>query len=200
MHQFFSKLTKTGELNGKRQQDECMCVKYCHARPHSPEKYIELIRTTYKLRRIVSSRGVHGALIGSLYPLDKLNPLNGLTGEIYRFIQLDPNEPWFNVQNNEAAKEDELKEIKIPDHLKPHLARFSFVFFPRGHRFYIELRRNGKTIGPSTVSAIMKALLSDAKLEIFGDIEVTVEPDNRGSTVRPQKSAFFPCTPSNHAG
>lgn len=156
--------------------DVCALNIAMHA-PHSVDKYVELMLSAYRSRRVVSSRGVNGALIGALYYVDKSNPAKGLTGEIYRFIQLDPNEPWFNVQNKEAANEEELKEIKIPDHLKPHLARFSFVFFPKGHRLYVETKNAGKTIGPSTVAAIFERIFLDPSLERFGEIEVTVEPD-----------------------
>ena len=58
--------------------------------PHSPARYTQLLRRLYSLRQIVTARGVTGAVIGTLYSLDRDNPEIGLSGEFYQFIQLDP--------------------------------------------------------------------------------------------------------------
>ncbi len=146
-------------------------------KPHSPERYVELFKSAFRSRCIVFSHG-HGALLGSLYGIDKDDTLQGLRGEIYRFIHLDQTEPWFNLNNKQAANEDELKEIKIPEYLKPHFARFSFVFFPKGHKLYVEMRRDKKNITPSSVATIFKEIFLDEALSDFRDIEVVVIPDS----------------------
>lgn len=145
--------------------------------PHSPADYVRLISETYRSKHMVASRGINSALIGALDYVEQNEPIKGITGEIYRFVDLDPNEPWFNVTNKKEASEDEVKKISIPDHLKPHLARFSFVFFPVGHRLYLEMKNHGKSISLLAAAAIFEALLSDNKsLEKFGPVEVTVIP------------------------
>jgi hypothetical protein len=147
--------------------------------PHSIDRYVDLMQSSYHSRNIVAFRGTSGALIGALHPIDKDNLEKGFTGELYRFLKLDPNEPWFNVSNNEAASKDEIKEIKIPEYLKPHLARFSFVFFPKGHRLYIETKSSGKTLGLSTAATIFKNIFNKTNFEKFKQIEVTIEPDKK---------------------
>jgi hypothetical protein len=145
--------------------------------PHSPKAYVELMLGLYAMRRIVNVRALTGVLIGSMYPLNKKHPDRGLTGEIYQFTNLDQEEPWFDVNALDEASEEELLEIKIPEHLKPHLARFSYVFFPHGHRLYVQVRNKNRTLGIQTVLKFFRLLLTDRDAPQTPPIEITVEPD-----------------------
>jgi len=146
--------------------------------PHSPERYVQLLETIHSLRRIVSARGTTGAIIGSLWPINKNSPEDGLSGEFYTFIQLNPGESWFDIEKKDEASADDRKEINIPDKLKPHLARFPFVFFPKGHRLYLRLETEKKRkFGVKAAQAVIRRLLVSKEIAKFGKIEVTVEPD-----------------------
>lgn len=145
--------------------------------PHSAAHYVDLIRSLYNLRRIVVLRGTTGALIGSLYPIDKDRPENGLVGELYQFIHLDTNEPWFDVENLEEATEQDVANIKIPEKLKPHLARFNFAFFPKGHRLYVQTRNKNRTFSINAAHKLTKTLLAAPRFLKYNGVEVTVEPE-----------------------
>ena len=145
--------------------------------PHSARAYVELMNNLYNLKKIVNVRALTGVLIGSMYPLDKKHPDSGITGEIYQFTNLDQSEPWFDVNALDEATEEELKEIKIPEHLKPHLARFTYVFFPHGHRLYVQTRNKNRTLGIQTVQKFFRLLLADQSAPTTPPVEVTVEPD-----------------------
>lgn len=145
--------------------------------PHSPQAYVNLMLGLYKLRRIINVRSLTGVLIGSMYPLDKKHPDRGLTGEIYQFTNLDQSEPWFDVNALDEASEEEVKAIKIPDHLKPHLARFNYVFFAHGHRLYVQTRNKNRTLGIQTVLKFFRLLIEDKSAPDMPPIEVTVEPE-----------------------
>lgn len=94
--------------------------------PHSPKKYVELFKDAKKLNYLVRLGSLHGAILGSIYPPKDGNPTSELTGEIYRFVKLDPKEPWFNVETSDVASDDEVGRINIPGHLLPHLQRIEF--------------------------------------------------------------------------
>jgi hypothetical protein len=145
--------------------------------PHSPQAYVDLMQALYGMRRIINTRALTGVLIGSMYPLDKRHPDRGLTGEIYQFTNLDRSEPWFDVNALEEASEEEVEEIRIPDHLKPHLARFNYVFFPKGHRLYVQTRNKNRTLGIHSVQKFFMALLADPSAPSTPRVEVTVEPE-----------------------
>lgn len=142
---------------------------------HTAQRYVDLFSSVFHSKKIVPTRSEQGALLGSLYYRDANNPLSGIRGEVYRFIKLDPAEPWFNLQNNEAADPAELEQIRIPAHLKPHLVHFGFTFFPKGHRLYFETRNGTKTFGPSTAKQVFYDLLNGTSE--FGIVEVTAEPE-----------------------
>ncbi|MFZ6727401.1 DUF4747 family protein [Undibacterium sp. MH2W] len=145
--------------------------------PHSADRYVRLFNKIFSLKKIIPTRGLNGVLMGSLRELVKDEPWKGLTGEFYQFIQLDSNEPWFDLDSKDEASTDDLKKIVIPEKLKPHLARFVFIFFPREHRLFVQVKSGSRSLGPATVKAVMERLLADDNLEEFGTIEVTVIPE-----------------------
>lgn len=144
--------------------------------PHSDARYVELIQALYRLGKPIRTRGTSGALLGKLYAESESRSEDAIIGEFYTFLYLDPNEPWFNLQRNEEAIDDELNELKIPPYLKPHLARFLFVFLAEGHRMYIQLRNGKRSLSIKAAALAIKTLLADERMDNFGTVEVTVEP------------------------
>ncbi|ARR16624.1 DUF4747 domain-containing protein [Xanthomonas citri pv. citri] len=144
--------------------------------PHSPDAYVSLFRALFQSRMVVNVRKVTGAMIGSMQPLNRERPTEGLVGEFYQFVNLDRDEPWFDLNKLEEAKEKDVETIHIPDHLKPHLARFTYVFFPEGHRLYLQTRNKDRTFGIEAARKFIKSLIALAAVE-FPTVEVTVEPD-----------------------
>jgi hypothetical protein len=144
--------------------------------PHSKARYLELIKALYRLGKPIRTRGTSGALLGKLYAESETEFEDAAIGELYTFLYLDPNEPWFNLQRNEEAVDDELHELKIPAYLKPHLARFLFVFLTDSHRMFIQLKTSQRSLSVNAAALAMKTLLADERMKDFGTVEVTVEP------------------------
>ena len=96
--------------------------------PHSPDGYAELFRKIYRAQRAVALGKLHGAMIGSMYGQNARVLPATFTGEIYRFVNIDPSNPWFNTRTQKAATEDDVEEVNIPEHLRPHLQRIPFAF------------------------------------------------------------------------
>lgn len=146
--------------------------------PHSPSEYVRLIRAAYKSNTVLRFDSLHRGMIGSLHPIDDENPELGFTGEIYRFVKLDPNEPWFNNRTREEATSAELQAVNIPEHLLPHLQRFPFVFKPASHHlFYISHDRDLR-LGPKSLEKFLQLLFDLLSFdEDFPPIEVTATPD-----------------------
>ncbi len=145
--------------------------------PHSPEAYVRLFRELFDSRKVINLRTVTGAMIGSMQPLKRSDLTEGFIGEFYQFVNLDTNEPWFDLNNLEQASDEEIEEIYIPDHLKPHLARFTYIFFPKGHRLYLQTRNKNRTFGIEAARKFINVLIDVAIPGRFPTVEVTVEPD-----------------------
>jgi len=146
--------------------------------PHPTSRYVDLFRAIFRRQRIVRLGKLHAAMIGSLHPIDVDNPIKGYTGEIYRFLRLDPAEPWFNVQTNKAATDQEVGEVKIPRHLLPHLQRIPFVFRPRVHKLYFVAKDRSDGLGPSAAVKLFERLIQPLVDQgKFPEIVVTAIPD-----------------------
>ena len=113
--------------------------------PHSPARYVELFNDALRLRLPLRVSNVHMLMLGSVYPDNPDRPEDGLNGSIYRFVRLDPNEPWFNAETHEVATQDDLLQVNIPPNLLPHLQTFPFVFRPATHHLYF-VRKDSRRV------------------------------------------------------
>lgn len=138
---------------------------------------MELLATAFSVKRMVRLGSVHGGMIGSLYGTATETPKE-LTGEFYRFLKLDPDEPWFNAQTKEAASPDDLEAISIPQHLLPHLQRIPFLFKPSTHRLYLVARDRKDNLSAGTAKQLLEGVFTPLVAEgLFPPVEITVEPE-----------------------
>ena len=144
--------------------------------PHSAAAYVDLLNGLYQKKKIVDIRSLTGLLIGSMHPIVRLSPERGITGEIYKFTNLDQSEPWFDVNTLEEATEEDARSIKIPDNLKPHLARFTYIFFPHGHRMYVQTRNKSRSLSITSTRKFLLALLDEPSVPSVPKVEITVVP------------------------
>jgi hypothetical protein len=145
--------------------------------PHSPQKYVDLLREIFKRRDAVRLGELHMAMMGDLYSEHRDAPSQGMIGEFFRFVNLDANEPWFNTQTRETASEDDLSRINIPDHLLPHLSRIPFFFTTSRHQLWFVKRDRKDGLSVAQMARLFERLstpLVDAKL--FPPIEITPLP------------------------
>jgi len=148
--------------------------------PHTPEKYIEMLQKLARYRLSALVHGDNAVLLGSCRYLDPSDPLAGVRGDIYKFLKLDSAAPWFNTENMDAATEDEVAEISIPDNLKPHFKRFQYIFFPKGHRFYFVSSKPHHSLSPGLVKRFFEKVFTNDEFADFGALSVTVQPDPSG--------------------
>lgn len=151
--------------------------------PHTPELYLKLLQKLARDKLTAKVRGDNAVLLGSCHYLDVNNPLAGVRGEIYKFLKLDPKDSWFNLEMGETATADEVAEMNIPDHLKPHFKKFQYIFFPEGHRFYFVSSKPKQSISPALVKRFFETVFAREDLTEFGVLAVTVQPDPNGLEV-----------------
>lgn len=145
---------------------------------HTMATYVELFQEAFDLQSIFFSGELHGTMLGGLWNLDRPDHDPVIAGEIFRFIRIDPTQPWFNVESKEVATDDDMRKISIPDHLLPHLKRVFFLFFPRRHRLALMVRSQTRTMSPGAAKTFFEALFGHPRLEAkFGPVSITVLPD-----------------------
>ena len=146
--------------------------------PHSPEKYIQLLRHVSK-QKLTSriNQNTAGLIAGvRYYERSKWNS-QVVTGDLYRFGNIDWTSEWFNTKTSQTAEEDDLKGVKIPNHLKPNASRFSYLFFSQSHLLFYESYYDGNSIGHTTVQKLLRGIFDhESVLEKYGEIDVTTMP------------------------
>lgn len=147
--------------------------------PHPQERYIELLQRSFRRRSVVRLGSLHGVMLGTLTRPQLHGKASLLAGEIYRFVKLDPSEPWFNAEKKEPATDEEVEAISIPSHLLPHLQRIPFAFNARTHTLWYVSRDQKNALGPAAASKFLLELLRSTALQIdFPEVEVTPVPES----------------------
>lgn len=147
-------------------------------KPHSPQLYMNLFRDAQRLGTLIKLGELHGAILGTLDGPEEYIRGAVLTGEIYRFVQLDPSEPWFNLRTSDAASDDDMVSVSIPEHLLPHLQRISYVFRPDNHQLWFISQDRKDRLGPQTAVAFFQRLFDVVHTEgKCSQVEVTALPD-----------------------
>lgn len=148
--------------------------------PHSKDRYVDLMRDAHRLRRIIRLDSVHAMTIGSMYFDDNADESKTLAGEIYRFVKLDPDEPWFNTETSAEASSADLKGINIPSHLLPHLRRIPFIFTPTNHTLWFISRDKKDTLSPRQAAKFFERMFAnDEIIKNHPPVEVTPFTDKK---------------------
>ncbi len=146
--------------------------------PHSPQKYIDLLNTIFANKLDAKVRGDDALMLGSFYRVgEETSKPKIYAGNIYKYLKLDAAEDWFNMLKMDAASREDVKNIQIPDHLKPHFKKFQYVFFPNKHRLYFITRKTGHSLSPLMLKRFFDTIATRAELASFGELTVTVQPE-----------------------
>jgi hypothetical protein len=129
-------------------------------------------------RRPVAIWGSHHAILTRMHPLSRDQEEPGpITGDIFRYTDIDAEANWFNTATNKFATDDELENIRIPENLKPNSSRFSYIFFPETHLLFYEGYYDSNTLAPTRAEAFFQSVFADEDLvEKFGAVDVTHYP------------------------
>lgn len=147
-------------------------------RPHSPERYVELFSSAYDTHKLYEQGEIHGLILGSLFGVRDAVQTNELSGEIYRFVKVDANEPWFNTLTRKQATEKEVQQISIPQNLLAHMQKIPFIFFPKEHELWYLSKDKTGSLSPGVVEKYLQTLFDHVVAEQqFPQVDVTTLPD-----------------------
>lgn len=148
-------------------------------KPHSPQGYIDLFQRAYRMKFIHRRGRADGFMLGAVYDAENSFERDELSGEVYRFTNIDPDSPWFNTQTGKPAEDAETERIEIPRHLHPNLDLIPFVFKPKTHQLWYISKDRKANMGPVIAESFFQALFDVTCLEHgLPPVEVTVVPDS----------------------
>lgn len=145
--------------------------------PHpSPNIYVDLFNYLNENRRpIPLSNNIYLA-INDLKPLNENKLLDGFIGEIIKYNGI--TDQWYNQKTGQKAEPEDLKEVNIPEHLKPNAKFFNFIFYPIDHKLVCEIKDTDGSISAKMLLEFFENLFKSPKLlEIFNTVEVNILPD-----------------------
>ncbi len=144
--------------------------------PHSKERYIELFNDIYGAKLPINVGNRKKIILGSLHE-NKIEGETALTGLFYRFLDIGGD--WYNMEENTQASEKDLKEIHIPEHLRPDLTKHRFVFYPKSHKLFIQIKgeSSGDNISIYQIEKYFSRLCEKGFIaEKYGEVFITVIP------------------------
>ncbi|TOK10813.1 DUF4747 family protein [Vibrio parahaemolyticus] len=147
--------------------------------PHSAENYIKLLTQAEKLDRPVHMRGDTYANIAYVRKLDrKQKGLGPVSGEFIKYTEIDKKSEWYNIVSKEVATEEEIKKIQeLPEHLKPNMSKFSFIFYPDSHTLIFEKQYDNYTFSSGYAQKVLSTLLNSPEIfDKFGKVHVHIIP------------------------
>lgn len=152
--------------------------------PHPTGRYVELFRRVKERRLVGKVRGSEHLMVGwwqgiadVAYGRSELGLEDGIYGEIFKFLDIDPSQPWLNIESAEPMDYNEKNPAPVPAELKPNLRRIPFVFFPCKHRLVFETR----SLSPGSAKKAFESIFSKPLVEKeFGPVDVEMETSQEG--------------------
>ncbi|USD33956.1 MULTISPECIES: DUF4747 family protein [Vibrio] len=147
--------------------------------PHSPENYINMFFDLKKTDLAIKLRGDTYATVVHINRQDKSIKDGPILGEIVKYTHIDKDADWYDITSQEVATEKDLLKIKsLPDHLKPNMSRFSFIFYPDCHLMIFESLYEGQGFSPNYAQKLFDSIFNSPKFtDKYGDVNVTVVPE-----------------------
>ncbi|WP_293995165.1 DUF4747 family protein [Sphaerotilus sp.] len=146
--------------------------------PHSAERYIELFEVVRRQRVLVKVDSLRAAMVGPISNHDDSQEYGPIYGEIYYFIKISRDEPWFNLITRAPASLSDASSIELPTHLLPHLKIIPFVFGPTNHRLYFSSKISNASLSTQRAKKIFEEIINSACREgNFPQVNITIIPD-----------------------
>jgi hypothetical protein len=140
---------------------------------HAADEYAALWKALHKLR-LPTTRGVNAIMIGSVASLSEA-PDSPLIGSLYRFTNINPDDPWFDIDEHKEADANDVAEVKIPKKLKPNLEEYPYFFDIKKHKLFFKSGGHAGGISPLLVQKMLQNLSGRSNIvRRFGAVDLTI--------------------------
>lgn len=154
-------------------------IKFENTALHTPESYVELIKFVNDKKIIESYRHLTLGLIKYVSTIDVAGE-SVMYGQFMRCTDISDACKWYDTDAHELIEDEDGNPIQqVENNLKPNSEFATFLFYPKGHRFFFETSMTPSgSISPGSVKSLLEAIfLSDEVMQRFGNIFVAVETE-----------------------
>jgi len=146
--------------------------------PHKPELYVKLFEAAFKVRRSTKIHGDTHGIVHTFFPLVEGQLEKGIHGNLIKYTEINPENPWYDVQKGKAATKEQLQDLSIPEGLAPNMKWTRYYFDPIHHKLIWVGEAPKTSFSPNTVFKIFLEFFQRAEvIKEFGAAEITVEQD-----------------------
>lgn len=129
--------------------------------PHETKQvYIDLLKVAHSLKKVIRVRGDQHLMLSYVSDQDT-ERLGIIHGTLARFTEIDMDLPWYNLSSLDAANEDDVEQVNIPESLKPNFTSFHFAFNLSNHKLAVETKNSRDTLSIRIVKKYLDKLFSD---------------------------------------
>jgi Domain of unknown function (DUF4747) len=153
---------------------EVQCINIRVHTSHTPEEYEALWKAVGRLRAPIVWRTGVALMIGESAKR-QAPPSNGFYGQFYRFVQINHDDPWFDISKHKPAEAEDLAKVSIPANLRPNLQQTPYFFDIHKHRLYFIARSGADSLSAVAVKKLLESLVAfHTVVERFGRVDLTI--------------------------
>lgn len=153
---------------------EVQCINIRVHTSHTPEEYEALWKAVGRLRVPIVWRTGVALMIGESAKR-QASPAMGFYGQFYRFVQINQDDPWFDISRHKPAEADDLAKVSIPANLRPNLQQIPYFFDVHKHRLYFVARSGTDSLSASAVKKLLESLVGVPSIvERFRTVDLTI--------------------------
>lgn len=144
---------------------------------HENADYEALIKAIFRYKMRVNYRANDYLMISHLR--DDFADDVVVRGTFARFVEIDRESDWLDIDTGEAADSELLSQISIPQSLYPNYSAFHFRFNTATHLLVFEAHGSQGDLSPRSVELFFKNVLARGEITSrFGGAEVTIVADH----------------------
>jgi len=142
--------------------------------PHPDGVYSQLIRAVRRRKIRKPVWGNRAGVFTHVWDAPS-GELRGVHGTISSFVNFDSASPWFDIETNEEASEDELNRVEVPENLRPELRKCEFVLDERNHVLSFNCDPSKGGIAPTSMKKFLDKVFAEEHIaERFGPVSVNI--------------------------
>jgi len=103
------------------------------------------------------------------------NHAEGFYGQFYQFVEINQDDPWFDISKHKPAEAEDVAKVSIPANIRANLHEVPYFFDINKHRLYFIAKAGSDTLSAAAVHKLLEMLVEfHAIKDRFQKVELTI--------------------------
>lgn len=153
---------------------EVQCINIRVHTKHEASEYEALWKAVGRLRHPMKWRTGVALMIGESAKR-VANHAEGFYGQFYQFIEINQDDPWFDISKHKPADAEDVAQVSIPPNLRANLHEMPYFFDVCKHRLYFLVKAGKDSLSAPAVLKLLEELVEFVVVkERFGKVDLTI--------------------------